>query len=344
MSSWPAVSVRLSSNAPGGLELVHRAGAGAHVLGLVHRALHRHADVGHLLAHAGRGLGDLDLRLGSRVLGLDDLLLGAELLELGAQLLLLVDQPLLLLLELDDLLVERLQLGLGELLALERRAREILTPRGQRLARLGVELDDLLLELLLLELQPLLRCDDVGDALLDVLEQLHLLGIGVLERLGRILRLVEHLVDLRLDDGGHASAHSGHGYLRVGVLPQAYPARPGGRGGLRTRRGGASRSPAGERGIGRQRGPLSNAEAAKPCVRLMPATLVSSRRPAIIAYAWPGFVKTVIQSPLPPRPQRMNEPESSGALSRPAACSANETVPEQSAPLATSNSRLCPPP
>ena len=113
----------------GGLELVHRARARAHVLGLVHRALHRQADVGHLLADAGRGLGDLHLRLGGRVLRLDDLLLGAELLELGAQLLLLVDQALLLLLELGDLLVERLQLGLGELLALERGAGEVLAAR-----------------------------------------------------------------------------------------------------------------------------------------------------------------------------------------------------------------------
>src|SRR5919109_1747812 len=40
----------------------------------------------------------------------------------------------------------------------------------------------------------------------------------------------------------------------------------------------------------------------------------------------------------------MNRPESSGTLSTPAAWSANETVPEQSAPRVTSNSRLCPPP
>jgi hypothetical protein len=40
----------------------------------------------------------------------------------------------------------------------------------------------------------------------------------------------------------------------------------------------------------------------------------------------------------------MKDPESSGVLRRPAALSANETVPEQSAPAATSNFRLCPPP
>ena len=48
-------------------------------------------------------------------------------------------------------------------------------------------------------------------------------------------------------------------------------------------------------------------------VRDMPAMLVSSRRPAITAYAWPGFVKTVIHAPLPRRPHFMKEPESSGA-------------------------------
>jgi hypothetical protein len=79
-----------------------------------------------------------------------------------------------------------------------------------------VELDDLLLELLLLELQALLRGDDVGDALLDVLEQLHLLLVGVLERLGRVLRPVEELVDLRLDYGGEPSGHAGHAILLHG--------------------------------------------------------------------------------------------------------------------------------
>ena len=127
-----------------------------------------------------------------------------------AQLLLLLDQRLLLLLELGDLLVERLQLALGELLALERGAREVLLAGRERLAGLRVELDDLLLELGLLELQALLRRHDIGDALLDVLQQLHLALVGVLERLARILRAVEELVDLRLDDGGHPSAHTGH--------------------------------------------------------------------------------------------------------------------------------------
>jgi len=173
--------------------LLHRARAGAHVLDLVRRALHRKADVGHLLAHAGGGLGDLHLRLGRRVLRLDDLLLGAEGLDLLAQLLLGIGQLRLLGLELGDLLVEPLQLGLGHVLALERGPRELLVPGRERLARLGVELDDRLLELLGLHLQTLLRGDDVRDALLDVLEQLDLLLVAVLERLGRILGAIEEL-------------------------------------------------------------------------------------------------------------------------------------------------------
>ena len=177
------------------------------------RALHREADVGHLLAHAGRRLGDLHLRLGGRVLRLDDLLLGPELLDLGAHHALLLDQPGLLLLELGDLLVERLQLGLRERLALERGAGERLVAGRQRLARLRVELDHLLLELLLLQLQALLGRHHVGDALLDVLKQLGLLLVAVLERLGGVLRPVEHLRDLRLDHGGHTSGDAGHGNL-----------------------------------------------------------------------------------------------------------------------------------
>ena len=101
---------------------------------------------------------------------------------LRAELLLLVDQRLLLGLELLHLRVEPLQLALRELLALQRHAREILAVLGERLTRLRVELDDLLLELLLLQLQALLGRDDVSDALLDVLEQLHLLLVAVLQR------------------------------------------------------------------------------------------------------------------------------------------------------------------
>ena len=179
MSSSPGAELGQVLERAGGLELLDGVGARLHVLGLVERALHRQADVGHLLADTGRRLGDPDLGLGGRVLGLDDLLLGAELLDLRAQLLLGLGHLLLLLLELRDLRVERLQLGLDDVLALQRRPGEVLVAGGERLARLRVELDDLLLELLLLQLEPLLRRDDVGDPLLDVLEQLDLLLVAV---------------------------------------------------------------------------------------------------------------------------------------------------------------------
>jgi hypothetical protein len=103
-------------------------------------------------------------------------------------------------LELLDLLVERLQLRLGHGLALERRAGEVLAPLRERLTRLRVELDHLLLELGGLHLEALLRRYDVGDPLLDVLKQLDLLLIAVVERLGRVLGAVEQLRQLRLHD------------------------------------------------------------------------------------------------------------------------------------------------
>ena len=141
-------------------------------------------DVGHLLAHAGRGLGDPDLSLGCRVLGLDDLLLGTEGFDLGTQFLLGVSQLLLLGFQFGDLGVERLQLGLGDVLAFERRAGEILLPGGHCLAGLRVELDDTLLQRRLLHLQPLLGRHHVGYALLDVLQLFDLLLVAVVQGLG----------------------------------------------------------------------------------------------------------------------------------------------------------------
>ena len=83
-SSLPGADLRQVVEGAVGLELADRGRPGLHVLGLVERALHREADVRHLLADAGRRLGDPHLGLGGRVLGLDDLLLGAEGLELRA--------------------------------------------------------------------------------------------------------------------------------------------------------------------------------------------------------------------------------------------------------------------
>ena len=110
-------------------QLVQGVGAGLHLLGLVLGALHRQADVGHLLADARGRLGDPHLGLGGGVLRLDDLLLGAEGLDLRGAASLGLGELLLLGLELGDLLVERLQLGLDAVLALERDAGEVLVAR-----------------------------------------------------------------------------------------------------------------------------------------------------------------------------------------------------------------------
>ena len=121
--------------------------------------------------------------------------------DLGAQLLLGVRQLLLLLFEFCDLRVERLELGLGDVLAFERRPREILVAGGERLARLRVELDDALLQRGLLHLQALLGRHHVGDALLDVLQLFDLLLVAVVQRLGGVFGSVQKLGDLRLHDG-----------------------------------------------------------------------------------------------------------------------------------------------
>ena len=110
------------------------------------------------------------------------------------------DELLLLVLELLHLPVHVLQLRLRERLALERLPREVLAVRRDRLPGLCLELDDVLLELLLLQLEPLLGGDDVGGAALDVLELLEHLLVRVVERLGRVLRPVQQLRVLGLDD------------------------------------------------------------------------------------------------------------------------------------------------
>ena len=116
----------MSSNVPAASSSETASARAFMVLGLLQRSLHGQTDIGHLLTDPGRGRGDLHLRLGGRVLRLDDLLLGPERLDLRLQLLLGIDQLLLLVLELRHLLVERLHLALGQVLALERRARQVL--------------------------------------------------------------------------------------------------------------------------------------------------------------------------------------------------------------------------
>jgi len=70
----------------------------------------------------------------------------------------------------------------------------------------------------LLELEPFLRGDDVGEAALDVLQQLELLLVRVVEGLARILGLVEQLRHLRLRDRGGARDQAGHPFLLLGFL------------------------------------------------------------------------------------------------------------------------------
>ena len=187
-ASWRSMSspdeVRVLERAGRG-ELVDRARAGLHLLGLVLGALHRQPDVGHLLADPGRGLADPNLRLGGRVLRLDHFLLRAECLDLGRQRLLALDELLLLGLELLALLHDRLELRLHRGLPRQRLAGEVLAAGRQRLPRLAVELFDLLLHGRVLHLQPLLRRRHVGDAALDVLELAELLLVGIVEGLVR---------------------------------------------------------------------------------------------------------------------------------------------------------------
>ena len=88
--------------------------------------------------------------------------------------------------------------------------------RGEGLARLGVQLEQTLLELVRLELEALLRGRDIGDAALDVREQLALLLVRVVQRLARVLRPVQEFAQLRLDHQGHALDQTGHGILLLG--------------------------------------------------------------------------------------------------------------------------------
>src|ERR1035437_9699353 len=100
------------------------------------------------------------------------------------------------------------------MLALQRRAREILLAGRHRLPRLTVQLPGLLAQRLLLQLQALLRGDDVRDPLLDVLQILELSLVGVIERLGRILGTIQQPRDLRLDVRHDPASQSRHHTLR----------------------------------------------------------------------------------------------------------------------------------
>ena len=77
-------------------------------------------------------------------------------------------------------------------------------PDLERLLRLLGQLVGLQVELVGLELDPLAAGGDVGDSPAHLLQQLELPLVGVVERLPRVLELVQGLVGLGAKDQGHA--------------------------------------------------------------------------------------------------------------------------------------------
>ena len=194
----------------GGDQLVDGPGAGLHRGGLVLGPLDGHADVAHLLADAGDGLADPGLGLGGGVGGLDRLLAGAEGLDLGLQPLLGEDELLLLALEVGVLGPEVGDLRGEARLAGQGLAGEVLAAGGDGLLGLALELGRLLLELVDLELDALAAGRDVGDAAAYLAQQLELALVAVVQRLARVLGLVERLVGLGPEDQAHP-LHETHG-------------------------------------------------------------------------------------------------------------------------------------
>ncbi len=93
----------------------------------------------------------------------------------------------------------------------QRLAGEVLAAAGERGLGLLLELGALLLELGDLQLETLAAGGHVGHAAAHLLQQLELLLVGVVQRLARVLRLVQGLVRLGLEDQGEAlpEAHRG---------------------------------------------------------------------------------------------------------------------------------------
>ena len=108
-----------------------------------------------------------------------------------------------------------LRLEVGDLggqagLAGQRLAGEVLAVHGQRLLGLALELGGLLLELVDLQLDALAAGGDVGDAAAYLAQQLELALVAVVERLARVLGLVERLVGLGPEDQADP-LHETHG-------------------------------------------------------------------------------------------------------------------------------------
>src|SRR6516165_4767294 len=125
MSSSPKPSAVMSSNVPAASSS-ETASARAFMFSVLSTARCIARPTSAICSPTPVAASEMHLRLRRGVLRLDDLLLGAEGLDLGPQLLLGFGQPFLLLLQFGDLAVERLQLGLGDVLAFERHPRQVL--------------------------------------------------------------------------------------------------------------------------------------------------------------------------------------------------------------------------
>ena len=182
--------------------------AGDLVLGPLHGGAGAPGGVGdprHRLAH-------LRLRLGCGVGGLHGLLLRTEALDADLELLGGLHELLLLV---ADLVV--LGLELGELLAQRRPARQRLAGQvfvslSQRGLGLTLQLVGLLLQTLGLQLDPLACRGDVGDAPAHLLQLLELLLVGEVQRVARVLHLVQRLVGLGPEDVAYPTERACHGH------------------------------------------------------------------------------------------------------------------------------------
>ena len=103
--------------------------------------------------------------------------------------------------EVGDLLVDGGTAG-------QRLAGQVVAAGGDRLLRLCLQLVSVALKLLHLQLEALTAGGDVSDPPAHLGQQLQLLLIGVVERLARVLVLVEDLVRLGFADQGESTAHA----------------------------------------------------------------------------------------------------------------------------------------
>ena len=152
MSSCALPELREVLERPRGLELRDRVRTRLHVLGLLHRALHREPTSA---ISSPTPVAASEIRTCASAAEYCALM--TSFFDRNASILVcsfcsLAISLLLLGLELPDLMVQRADLCLDCLLALQRRARQLLIARAERLARLPVELLCLLAQALLLQL------------------------------------------------------------------------------------------------------------------------------------------------------------------------------------------------